>query len=55
MPAIKKVTIKATKENTVESITTVATLRLNGISIDIYSNASSQFIRNLVEAFTYVK
>lgn len=55
MPAIKKATIKANTAPALEKAIPVATLKINAISLDIYDNASSQFINNLLEAFMYVK
>lgn len=55
MPVIKKATIKAETELTVENTIPVATLKLNAISLDIYDNASPQFIKSLAEVFLYVK
>ena len=55
MPVIKKATIKAKAEFTVENTLPVATLKLDGVSMDIYDNASPQFIKSLAEAFLYVK
>ena len=54
-PVIKKATIKAATTLTLEKTVPVATLKLNGASLDIYDNASPRFIRNFVEAFMYAK
>ena len=40
---------------TPENNVVAATLKIDGANIDIYDNASPQFIRNFVEAFMYVK
>ena len=53
-PVIKRATIKTTTQTSEKNVV-VATLKLDGADIDIYDNASSQFIRNFVEAFVYAK
>ena len=53
-PVTKKATIKSTTL-TPENNVVAATLKIAGANIDIYDNASPQFIRNFVEAFMYVK
>ena len=53
-PDTKKATIKSTTL-TPENNVVAATLKIAGANIDIYDNASPQFIRNFVEAFMYVK
>ena len=53
-PVTKKATIKSTTL-TPENNAVAATLKIAGTNIDIYDNASPQFIRNFVEAFMYVK
>ena len=53
-PVTKKATIKSTTL-TPENNVVAATLKIVGANIDIYDNASPQFIRNFVEAFMYVK
>lgn len=53
MPVIKKAIVKATETNSV--ITPVASLKINNINIDIYDNATPDFLRNIAEAFMYVE
>ena len=53
-PVTKKTTIKSTTLIP-ENNAVAATLKIAGANIDIYDNASPQFIRNFVEAFMYVK
>lgn len=53
-PVTKKATIKSTTL-TPENNVVATTLKIAGANIDIYDNASPQFIRNFAEAFMYIK
>ena len=52
---VKKVTIKTNTSNISAKNIVVATVKLSNASIDIYDNASPEFIRNFLEVFMHAK